>query len=79
MYKCLERILVLQDPLKKFFDKYGDMHSKRYLSLQNLLMLRLFLCLTGEFQHYIIQFQQENLDILSVANLLKELVVLITK
>jgi len=42
---CLERILQLIEPLRQFFSEEGDSNQSTYLQKNDILMLRLLLCL----------------------------------
>jgi len=73
-YDALYRIIELAEPLKKFIEsEYKLLAPEReYLNPKNILMLKLFLCLTGMINDYIKDFQRENMNMTEIVETVKE-------
>ena len=73
---CLRRIIILVEPLKLYLSKTNNQRMREWFNDKNITMLELLSCLIGHFDGYIIRFQKDNMDILLVCRLVKELTVL---
>lgn len=73
-HDALSRIIELSEPLKLFFegDPKSSSEEKSYFNKENILMLKLLLCLTGMLNDYIIDFQKDNLSTQEIVEGLKE-------
>ena len=72
--ECLERVLELTLGLKQYFEVNGTPKQREYFKEDgpNIVMLQLLLCLVNKLNHYIITFQEENMDIQKVVRKLKQ-------
>ena len=72
--ECLERVLELTLGLKQYFEVNGTPKQREYFKEDgpNIAMLQLLLCLVNKLNHYIITFQEENMDIQKVVRKLKQ-------
>ena len=73
-YDALYRIIELVEPLRRFIEsEYKLLAPEReYLNPKNMLMLKLFLCLTGMINDYIKDFQRENMNMIEIVETVKE-------
>ena len=72
LHDAVERIISLLQPLRIFFEKYGNTTQISYLSKENEMYLKLLLYLLKKLNVYIKFFQGDNLSIKEITTTLKE-------
>jgi hypothetical protein len=68
----LQRIIELWEPLKCYYEKYGDADDEENMTKSNELYLRLLMILLSKLTHYNIKFQTKYLYYKDILKTLKE-------
>ena len=75
---CLDRILLLVDYLKSYFNNYGTSSEKLYLSSKNILIMKVLASLLNNFGFYIKFFEEDDLTgYYFIAKIIKESILLV--
>ena len=75
---CLDRILALENPLRLYFEEYGDKKQKEYFSETNVVYLKVLACLVNKIGHYIEYFEHEDLTNEAIVRTIRESVILVS-